>query len=191
MINIFSNIFLGKFSKKYFIFFILIFQNIFYNLSANSYQPTTFVHAFHLTKTEINFDEKNNALNITLHIFIDDLEHAVQGTNKEKLFIGTEKENKETDKAIDAYLNKKFSIEIGNKKINTVWVGKETAYDMQAIYVYLSAEKIKNVQQMHISNNLLTEIFSDQKNIVQVNFPNKPQGYVVFDKGKTNCDLKF
>ena len=191
MNNMFSNIFFEKLSKKYFIFLILFFQFNFFGRTANSQQPTANFHTFHFSKTEINFDEKNHTFNITLHIFIDDLERVVQSTNKEKLFIGTDKENKETDKAIEAYLNKKFSIEIDHKKINTVWVGKETARDMQAIYVYLSAEKIKNAQQMHITNSILTEVFSDQKNIVQVNFPNKPQGYAVCDKGKTNCDLQF
>ena len=191
MRNTFLNIFFEKISKKYFLFIFLFFQLDYYYLSANNFQPKGFFHAFHLTKTEINFDQKNQTLNLTLHIFIDDLERVVQSSQKEKLFIGTEKENKETDKAIEEYLNKKFSIEIDHKKINTVWVGKETAKDMQAIYVYLTTSKIKNVQQMHINNTILTEVFPDQKNIVQVNFPNKPQGYVVFDVGKTNSDLKF
>ena len=150
------------------------------------------LHAFHFTKTEITFDEKNKSLNMTLHIFIDDLEKALQHTGKEKLFIGTEKENATANQEIENYLQKNFFLDIDNKKVNYNWVGKETAKDMQAIYIYLSVEKTKNFKQIRFNNTLLTEIFPDQKNIVQLNLPNKPQGYFVFDKshGQWTMDNK-
>ncbi len=168
---------------------ILFFQEIFFLNSfekkipkKNSEKKIKTFHAFHFTKTEISFDEHTSALNMTMHIFIDDLEKALEANNKEKFFIGTEKENKEANVLIQKYLQKHFLLEIDNKKVNYTWVGKETAGDLKAIYIYLSVEKIKKFKQIHLNNTLLTEVFYDQKNIVQINLPNKPQGYFVFDK---------
>ncbi len=187
--------FLNSFEKKIENIFsrMLFSKNVFEKKISekNSEKTIKTFHAFHFTKTEISFDEHNAALNMTMHIFIDDLEKALEANNKEKFFIGTEKENKEANAVIQNYLQKHFSLELDNKKINYTWVGKETAGDLKAIYIYLSVEKIKKFKQIHFNNTLLTEVFYDQKNIVQINLPNKPQGYFVFDKGKTTSSFSF
>jgi hypothetical protein len=148
-------------------------------------------HAFHISKTDMAHNVKEKSLQITMHIFIDDLELALEKQGHKKLFIGTEREVVGVNDLITKYLQNNFSIKINDKQIPFAWIGKETAADKQAIWVYLEVKNVKSINQIFVENKILTETFSDQKNIVQVNIPSKKQGYFLLDKAKVSDMARF
>jgi hypothetical protein len=147
------------------------------------------LHAFHISKTDMTFKDKS--VQITMHIFIDDLEIALEKQGQKKLFVGTEREVAQTNDLITKYLQNNFSIKINSKTVAYTWVGKEAATDKQAIWVYLEIKNVKSINQIFVENKILTEAFSDQKNIVQINIPSKKQGYFLLDKSKTSDMASF
>ncbi len=149
------------------------------------------LHAFHISKTDMVFQPVEKSMQITMHIFIDDLEEALEKQGKSQLFIGTERENKEANILIINYLQNNFSIQLNNKKVAYTWVGKETTKDKQAMWVYLEIKNIREVRNILVENRVLTEVFADQKNIVQVNIPSKKQGYFLLSKSKTMDSTSF
>ena len=148
-------------------------------------------HAYHISKTDIRYSAEEKTLQITMHIFIDDLEAALEQRGQKKLFVGTELEKTEAYRHIYAYIVSQFAIKINNKPVAIEWVGKEPAKDRQALWIYLEAKNIKNINSIYVDNKLLTEVYSDQKNIVSVIGPKNKEGYFLFDQQKTGEGTQF
>ena len=128
---------------------------------------------------------------MTMHIFIDDLEKGLNKLGNKELFIGTPKERKESNELIINYLQSKFLVKINNKNISFDWVGKEITKDQQALWIYLEMKNVKEIRNIYVENRVLTDVFKDQKNIVQVNVPNKKQGYFLLDVNKVSDSAEF
>jgi hypothetical protein len=148
-------------------------------------------HAFHISKTDISFNPTGKSVQLTMHIFIDDFEKALDKQGTSKLFIGSELEKKEVNDLIVKYLQNNFTIQINGKKMPYTWVGKETTKDKQALWLYLEIKNIREVRNISVENKVLTELFADQKNIVQVNIPSKKQGYFLLTKSKISDSATF
>jgi hypothetical protein len=149
------------------------------------------MHQFHISKTDVTYKPTEKTLQITMHIFIDDLEKSLEKQGISKTYIGTEKEKQEANSLIIKYLQSNFSIKLNNKAIIYDFLGKETSNDKQAIWVYLEAKNVKDIKQIFVENKIITETYSDQKNIVQINVPSKKQGYFLLDKNKPSEMASF
>jgi hypothetical protein len=149
------------------------------------------MHQFHISKTDVTYKPTEKTLQITMHIFIDDLEKSLEKQGVTKIYIGTEKEKQEANSLIIKYLQSNFSIKLNNKALAYDFLGKETSNDKQAIWVYLEAKNVKDVKQIFVENKIITETYSDQKNIVQINVPSKKQGYFLLDKNKPSEMASF
>ena len=175
----------------FFIFFLFAFSN---GLVANVepvLKSEAEFHEFHLSKCQIEFNLNEKALQISMHIFIDDLEEALRKQGSGKLFIGTEKETNKADDYLLKYLKDHFHLKVNDQKVEYEFIGKETSEDLQAIWCYLEITNIEIVESIDVENNLLMEVFADQKNIIHIMMPNKEQGYFMLEKGKSNDKATF
>ena len=148
-------------------------------------------HAFHLSKTDIVFQPKEKTLQITMHLFIDDLELALEKQGKTSLMVGTEKEKTGVNELIVNYLQQNFNLTINGKKTSVAFVGKETTSDRQALWLYFEVKNLKNINALTVENKTLTEVHADQKNMVQVIIPTKKAQSFVLEKSKTSESAKF
>lgn len=173
-------------------YLLLFVFNLFPSLSEQiSNLPNKSLHAFHISKTDMTFKPQEKSLQMTLHLFIDDIELGLEKQGHKKLFIGTERELQETNDLIFKYLQSNFTIKLNNKDVAYTWVGKETTSDKQALWVYMEIKNVKDIKNIAVENKVLTEVFSDQKNIVQINVPSKKQGYFLLDKSKVRDSANF
>jgi len=170
--------------KFIFLVFLFLLGNSFSTKKVN-------FHEFHISKCNIDLSEKEQTLQITLHIFIDDLEEALRQLGADKLFICTEKEHEDAEKYILNYLNQSFTLEVNDKEVEYEFLGKEISKDLAATWVYLEVQNVTSLEALKVKYNLLTEIFEDQKNIIQIKGPNKQKGFFLFEKGKTEDSVKF
>ena len=153
--------------------------------------PVYNFHEFHVSKCQIEFNLQEKALQISMHIFIDDLEEALRNNGSGKLFIGTEKETDQADDSFFQYLTTHFQLKVNDKEVKYYFVGKETSEDLQAIWCYLEITNIEAVENIVVENSLLMETFVDQKNIIHIIMPNKKQGYFMLEKGKSSDKATF
>lgn len=160
-------------------------------LAQPSFFTTDADHAFHLSKTDMVFQPKEKTLQITMHLFIDDLEMALEKQGKKSLLVGTEKEKSGVNELIVKYLQQNFSLTINNKKTPYSFVGKETTTDRQALWIYLEVKNLKNITTLTVENKVLTDVHADQKNMVQVIVPSKKAQSFILEKGKTTDSAKF
>ena len=148
------------------------------------------IHDFHVSQALINYNADNRSFEISLHIFIDDLEIALLERGIEKLFIATDRENKNADDHIFGYLHDRFRIISDKDTVNFSFLGKETSHDLMAVWCYLEAVEIPSPREITIYNTILTEIYSDQKNLITLTCPGVER-YILFDKKKESSLIKI
>ncbi len=148
------------------------------------------VHDFHLSKTEIYHNQKTQSLEITMHIFIDDLELAISQAQGTLLRLTSTEDDKQADTTIVNYLQSEFAVWINAKKMEFTYLGKEESEDLIAFWIYLEATGVREIEEIQIKNSILTEIYQDQKNMVSIETPNYRK-FFLLDHVKTEAALKL
>ncbi len=175
---------------------IVLFTNIWFLAPASQIfspatKPNGHVHEFHISRCEINWDERSGDIQIAAHIFIDDLETALQWKGVKGLKIGSDKESKDADRHIANYLSQHLQCKEQNTSLSFSFLGKELSDDKMAIWCYLEVAAQKNIKKVTVENSILTEIFPDQKNIVEVTINGKRTGFVILDGKKKTETFVF
>lgn len=160
---------------------IFIFTYIFHIFS--DIKPSI-AHDFHLSRCEINYETKTGDIQVSAHIFIDDFEDALSLQGKNNLYLCTSKENPAGNTAIEQYINQNLILKVAGKRQTFVFIGKETSKDKMAVWCYLEIAGLKNLSSLDIENKILTEVFNDQKNIVDFTVDKKKKHFTIFDNKK-------
>ena len=163
-------------------------------LQAKNYQLSTinyFFHPVHISVTEINYSEKDKALQIISRLFIDDLELSIRAQRKEpELDLMEPKNGLTTQQLVINYLTEHFKIKLDGKlsKLNFLGVEKE---DLSLI-CYIEIENVKKLKSLEAYNDAIMGTHEDQSNLVHVTFKspvksarltyNKPSEIFVFEK---------
>jgi hypothetical protein len=143
---------------KFLLVFIAVFQ-----LSMMSPVP----HPMHVSVTEIEFDEKDKALEIMMRVFIDDLEVSIKNKlNQPELDLMEPKNGKTIDQMVGDYLRPNFKISLDGKPVQTVYLGHEREDD--ALIFYIEVSKVKKFKTIQVQNTIITETHEDQNNLVNV-----------------------
>ncbi len=149
------------------------------------------LHDFHLSKCDIYYKAEQETFQITIHIFIDDLEKALSAITDVNLKICTLKEDAGAETMIYQYLNDHFKISVDGQQLDLSWVGKEASDDLAGIWCYLEAKITPPQSHIDISNDLLTEVYADQRNIVKLVVDHNRKGYFLLDQKGTSGTLKL
>lgn len=148
-------------------------------------------HEFHLSKCTTHFDADENALQISLLLFIDDLEEALRRQGADHLKLCTAQESEKAEAAMQTYLQKHFIIKIDGISQKLNFIGKEPSEDLQAVWCYFEITNVKSMEKVEFINNILLEVFDDQKNLVNFTVPGKKNEYMLFHKGKATEVVDF
>ncbi len=125
-----------------------------------------FAHPFYVSICEINHNSETASLEITLKLFTSDLEDCLEKNGAPNLQIGTKKESEETNEILKTYINESLHIQINEKEVIPIYLGKEV--EDEVTWIYLEAKKIKKVESIQIKNSLLFEFEDSQTNIIHI-----------------------
>ena len=167
---------------------ILIFLFNFLNPSLTSNELA--VHEFHISKCVIECNEEAKAIQVSLHIFIDDLEEALRQQGADKLFICTEKESEKAEKYMNRYLQRHFVLIVNGEQVEYEFIGKEISKDLAAVWCYLEFKDITEIKSIELKNDLLMEVFDDQRNIISLSANDKEE-YLMFDRDNATKTINF
>ncbi len=139
------------------------------------------IHAFHTSITEMRYNSKEKAFEISLRVFTDDLEKTLSANNQNKKFVIDN--NDKNDVFIEPYIRKHFVITTSkNQKLNYQYVGKEKEGD--ATWIYLEMLVNEPLKSSKIQNDVLIDMFEDQTNIVNIFVNNDKKSYLFTVKNK-------
>jgi hypothetical protein len=125
-----------------------------------------FTHPLHVSVTEIEMDEKNKRLEIMMRVFMDDLEVTLRNEYKKPELDISNPLGLTVDQMMEAYLNVHFKIMLDNKLVVTKYLGHEQEGD--AFIFYAEVDNVKKWTTIHVQNDIITEVFNDQSNLVHV-----------------------
>ncbi len=151
--------------------------------------PSVGFHEFHLSKCEIEYNTDEKSLEISIQMFIDDFELALESLGHIDLKLSTIHEDSLADVYILDYLTKHLTISVDDSYSLPTWIGKEPSDDLAGIWCYLIIENVSPKQKMSVSNNVLMEIFEDQRNIVKVKVNQNSKAYFLFETGDSTGEL--
>jgi len=164
----------------------------FFFLLGSSFSYNNLIHDIHVTKCNIDFSKEESSLQITMHIYLDDLELAIEkGGIEEKLYLCTKKEHVDGNKYVQEYFEKTFTLEVNGKPVQYNYLGKESAEDILAGWFYLEVEGVTELKDLKINYSVLTDVHSDQQNVIRVKGPNKAEGYFLLNSKKTEASTRF
>ncbi len=146
-------------------------------------------HPIYLTITDIQYNTKENHLEIAIKIYTDDLNKAVMlQYNNLNPNIGTQKELPQAEDWIAKYVQKSLQIKTNGAQ-NITYLGKEHE-GIDALWCYFEIDDIAPFKNISIKNTLLTEIYPSQSNIINV-FIAKNKKSLLLTKNNSEGDLSF
>lgn len=149
------------------------------------------LHDFHLSKTDINFKPEDSALQITVTSFIDDMEDALVARDSLDYKLLQHAEHALADSVMAAYFREQLVIKVDGEQVDFYYLGKEQSEDIQAVYSYLEVEGVTEVRTLDVENKILTEMFDDQKNIINVKVNNKSKATHILTKNNLTKQIKL
>lgn len=153
--------------------------------------PADADHDFHVSKCLVEYNEAERALQVSMHIFIDDLEEALRRQGADQLFICTEREAADAETHLQRYLQQNFRLQANGAPVAYEFLGKEISDDLAAVWCYLEVTGVDRLEQLTVTNRILTEVYDDQKNIVSVFGPGDRKGLLLFQRGKDTESVQF
>jgi len=160
--------------KIFITFFILVFTS---SLSFDH------AHDFHLSNSELKYKASKDRIELTIKIFIDDLESALAERGIEGLRIGTERESEDAVFHVGEYLKDVFQISTNTKNLIPEIIGTELSEDLAALSCYVKYPVETGCSDIKVRNTVLTEMFDDQKNVLSFTTESGSREYFTFDGG--------
>lgn len=128
------------------------------------------VHKYYISLTKVEYKKESKSIQVTMRIFIDDLQSTINTSYNKDFELALPNESTEIDSIIDNYLIGKFKVKINNAEKIYSFIGKE--YENDVVYLYLEIKNIETINVIEIKNNVMMEIFPEQKNIIKLNINN-------------------
>ncbi|KUO69250.1 MAG: hypothetical protein APF83_04290 [Lutibacter sp. BRH_c52] len=124
------------------------------------------LHKYYVSLCEIEYLKEKQSIQITLGVFIEDLEFILDKNSGKSLNLASKTEVANVDDYYKKYLNEHLQILANGKNQLYKYIGKE--YDGDIVRFYLEITDIKELKSIEITNNILINEFPDQKNIVKI-----------------------
>lgn len=133
------------------------------------YSFILFLHPIHLSVSEINYSEKDKALQITSRIFLDDLELSIRNQRKQPdLDLLEPGPGLTTEQLISEYVIKHFSVKLDSKLQKLNFLGFER--EDPAVICYIEIENVKKFKTIEVKNEVIMETHDDQSNLIHVTY---------------------
>ncbi len=125
------------------------------------------LHPIHVSVTEIDYDKKDQALEIMMRVFIEDMETTLRNSlNDPDLDILEPGKGTSTDRLANEYLTEHFKISLDGKSQKTKYLGHEREGD--AFIFYIEVPNVKSWKTISVENDIIISTYSDQSNLVHV-----------------------
>lgn len=121
-------------------------------------------HPFYVSVTQIEQNQKTNAVQVSVRIFYDDFEKTLNEEYKAKINISKPLNKKQVDDLINAYITEHLKIKANGKPLALKYVGYEIEED--AAWCYFETVPLPPVAKFNIVNDILFEAHPSQVNMI-------------------------
>lgn len=123
------------------------------------------LHPFFVSLAEIKVNSAKGNMEVSVRIFTDDFEKALKASKLGTHDLSHPRNNKETEAAIDQYIQQHFYIEVRGKRQSLKMIGFEI--DGDACWNYFEVPLEIDIKgKIHIHDEILTEAHPEEINLV-------------------------
>ena len=120
------------------------------------------IHPIYISSTNVVIND--DKLEIKVKLFRDDLEDGLRDFHGFSISIDSPNKIEKKKNLIDQYINDKLTLIINNEKI--IFFIKDYSLINDVLEVYFIQNFTKKIKDIRITNQLLTEVYSEQSNIM-------------------------
>ncbi|WP_339633177.1 DUF6702 family protein [Bizionia echini] len=156
-------------------------------LAVVSLMAFTSAHKYYVSITQVEYVKNKQSVQIITRIFVDDLERLIRMRYDETVTLAAIDESEKVNGYIGKYIGEKMIITINGKQSNMKFLGKE--YENDIVYCYFEIEQVASIQSFEIQNQVLFDVFPEQKNIVRTEINDESKSFILIkqnDKGLLN-----
>ncbi|WP_316818761.1 DUF6702 family protein [Pedobacter nyackensis] len=121
-------------------------------------------HPFYVSVTDIVHNKTTGTVQVSVRIFFDDFEKALEKKYQTKVNILKPANRREVDELIAAYIKTHLNISANGKPLDLKYLGYEIEED--AAWCYFETVKVKGIKQLGVENDILFEQHSSQSNMI-------------------------
>ena len=121
-------------------------------------------HPFYVSVTQIEQNQQSKEVQVSVRIFFDDFENALNRQYKTNINIVKPVDRKKVDLLIADYIGKHLKIKSENKALALKYIGYEIVED--AAWCYFESEKQEELRSFTVVNDILYEQHPTQINMI-------------------------
>lgn len=140
-------------------------------------------HPFYVSVTDIVHNKSTGTVQVSVRVFFDDFEKALENKYQTKVNILKPANRKEVDDLIAAYIKTHLNISANGKALDLKYQGFEIEED--AAWCYFETSKVKGIKQLYVENDILFEQHSSQSNMIHATVNGKRQSTKLDNPKKT------
>lgn len=125
-----------------------------------------FLHPLFMGVTEIQHNAQDHTLEISVKLFADDFENALEKANHTTIDITNPKDTARASQLIARYLQQHLQLKVNGKPVQLVFIGYEK--EREAAWSFVQVNNINTVQKVEITNTLLYDAYDQQINLMHV-----------------------
>lgn len=145
-------------------------------------------HPFFMSVIDINHNQKEATLEISVRVFSDDLEKTLQQFSKQKIDILNPSQKELIEKQLQAYVSQRLKLNVNGKPVSFRILGYEQ--QMESTWCYFEVENQSSINTVSVDCNLLYDYETNQVNIVHMKTKGIQKTYKL-DYPKRETTFKF
>lgn len=127
-----------------------------------------FRHPMHVTVTEVEFDKVSRTIEMSMHVFSDDLEKYFKVTEKNDELDITELSIETKEQLLSAYFIEHVRLNVDGKDVMPSYLGHKV--EGEAIWAFLEVSNIKKMKILEVKNTVLLDLYNDQANLIHFEY---------------------
>lgn len=146
------------------------------------------MHPFYVSVLDINHNEKDAAVEISIRVFTDDMERVLQKYTTRKIDLTTPPDRRFVESQVSSYINQKLQLTLNESPVTPKFLGYEI--QKESVWMYLEVAGTKEVRSLDIDCKLLYDLEPSQTNLVNAKANGKQQTYKL-DNPKSKVGFQF
>jgi len=123
-------------------------------------------HPFFMSVIDINHNQKEATLEISVRVFSDDLEKTLQQFSKQKIDILNPTQKDLIEKQLQAYVSQRLKLNVNGKPVSFRILGYEQ--QMESTWCYFEVDNQSSIKTVSVDCSLLYDYETNQVNIVHM-----------------------
>ena len=146
------------------------------------------LHPFFVSVIDINHNEKEATIEISVRCFTNDLEKMIAADTKTTIDLSQPSQKNKGDALLKAYLTKRLNLSVNGNKSSLDYVGFEI--QKESTWTYFEIKNIKQLSQLNVLCEVLFGVNDQQINIFHVNAKGVRKSYeLIYPKNATQFNF--